>query len=112
MSRPHGLRLRELAFTDIEDATRWYAVHAGATVAAAFATSVEQALQSILVHPEAGSPRWSTLLQLDGLRCRRLQRFPYLLFYRNMSSGIEVWRLLHAARDIPASIDSLRLDAD
>lgn len=80
MSRRHGLRLRELAFADIEDATRWSAVPAGSTVAAAFATSMEQALQLIVAHPEAGSPRWSTLLQLEGLRCRRLQRFPYLLF--------------------------------
>jgi toxin ParE1/3/4 len=31
-----------------------------------------------------------------------LKRFPYLVFYSERSDAIEVWRVLHGRRDIPA----------
>jgi toxin ParE1/3/4 len=37
-----------------------------------------------------------------GLRSRRLIGFPYLAFYVERDDCIEVWRVLHAQRDIPA----------
>jgi toxin ParE1/3/4 len=37
-----------------------------------------------------------------GLRARPLRRFPHIVFYVEMSGRIDVWRVLHGARDIPA----------
>lgn len=112
MSPRARLRIRELAFADIEQATRWYATTAGLMVATSFAAAVQHAIQTLEAHPEAGSPRWAAPLKLDRLRCCRLRRFPYLLFYRLEPDGIEVWRLLHAARDIPASFAALNSPVD
>nr|MEA2799523.1 toxin ParE1/3/4 [Phenylobacterium sp.] len=30
------------------------------------------------------------------------RRYPYLIFYVERDSHVDVWRLLHAERDIPA----------
>jgi toxin ParE1/3/4 len=31
-----------------------------------------------------------------------LRRFPYLIFYMEQADHIDVWRVLHGRRDIPA----------
>jgi toxin ParE1/3/4 len=41
-------------------------------------------------------------VKIDGLRTWPLKRFPHLLFYVAGDTRIDVWRLLHASRDIPA----------
>ena len=33
---------------------------------------------------------------------RLLKRYPYLVFYVHGEAYIDVWRVLHAGRDIPA----------
>ena len=40
-------------------------------------------------------------LNLPGLRFWPLKRFPYLVFYVEHASHIDVWRVLHGKRDIP-----------
>ena len=50
----------------------------------------------------AGSPRFSYELGLPGLRAYALQRFPYLVFYVEREDFVDVWRVLHGHRDIPA----------
>jgi toxin ParE1/3/4 len=39
-------------------------------------------------------------LGLPGLRSRSVGRFPYLIFYVEQPDHIDVWRILHARRDI------------
>ncbi len=41
---------------------------------------------------------------LPGLRCWRLETVPYLVFYLDSGETVDVWRVLHAHRDIPASL--------
>lgn len=53
-------------------------------------------------HPATGSPRYAHELNLPGLRCWSLARYPYLVFYVEHPDHIDVWRLLHGQRDIPA----------
>ena len=38
----------------------------------------------------------------EGLRACALQTFPYLVFYVEREDDIDVWRVLHGNRDIPA----------
>jgi len=77
---------------------------AGAAVALRFVDEVERALAEIAAHPAAGSPRYAHALDLPGLRFRRLRRFPHLVFYLDGAGGPAVLRVLHGARDIPASL--------
>jgi toxin ParE1/3/4 len=39
------------------------------------------------------------------LRCWRLEAYPYLIFYVDQPEAIDVWRVLHAQRDIPAWLE-------
>jgi toxin ParE1/3/4 len=39
---------------------------------------------------------------LPGLRFWPLKRYPYFVFYLERETHIDVWRVLHAERDIPA----------
>lgn len=45
-----------------------------------------------------------TILQIDELRFWPVNGFPYLIFYVERDDRIEIWRVLHAQRDIPAWI--------
>ena len=98
--------LRQQARRDVEEAVRYYRREAGAVVAARFVLSFESTNRSIASHPAAGSPRYAHELNLPGLRTRLLRRFPYLLFYVERDDHIDLWRVLHAKRDIPAWMQS------
>jgi hypothetical protein len=50
-------------------------------------------------------PFWGERLRIAGLRSRRVARFPYLIFYVEQEDHIEVRRVLHAKRDIPAWLE-------
>jgi toxin ParE1/3/4 len=39
---------------------------------------------------------------LPEVRFWNLKRFPYLIFYVERESELDVWRVLHGQRDIPA----------
>jgi toxin ParE1/3/4 len=41
---------------------------------------------------------------MPDLRVIAAGRFPYLLFYLERESSVDVWQLLHASRPIPASL--------
>jgi len=36
------------------------------------------------------------------LRSRKLKRYPYLVFFMPREDQVDVWRILHAQRDIPS----------
>jgi toxin ParE1/3/4 len=53
--------------------------------------------------PGMGRPRVFQHAELSGLRSFRVRGFPnYLIFYRAVADGIEIVRVLHAARDLDA----------
>jgi toxin ParE1/3/4 len=96
------LVLREAARQDVEAAVDFYAAEAGEAVALGFVDALERAFRLIRRHPAAGSPRHGLELDLPGLRARGLRRFPYLVFYVDRPDQVDVWRVLHAQRDLPA----------
>ena len=96
------VRPRESARRDVEAAVDYYIGEAGADVALGFIDALRTAYRSIADHPAAGSPRYANALGLPGLRSRILRRYPYLVFYVERDDHIDVWRVLHALRDIPA----------
>jgi toxin ParE1/3/4 len=94
--------LRKLAEADVDAALAYHLSEAGADTALAFVEQLEQANQRISHGPAIYSPRWGTELNLPGLRSLRLSKFPYVIFYIEQADHIDVWRVLHAQRDIPA----------
>ncbi len=93
---------RQQANRDIEEAIDHYLGEAGETVALGFIDSLEQAYRHIARHPASGSGRYAHELGLPGLKFWPLKRYPYLVFYVESENHIDVWRVLHAERDIPA----------
>ena len=93
--------LRELAGRDIDEAVAHYLGEAGERVALGFIDTLEHAFRQIAQHPASGSPRYAHELDLPGLRSWRVKRHPYLVFYLEHRDHIDVWRVLHAQRDVP-----------
>jgi toxin ParE1/3/4 len=95
---------RGLATQDVRDAAAHYADEAGPATARRFIDAVEQAFTLVARQPGIGSPRYAVELDLPGLRARSVEQFPYLIFYFEHTDHIDVVRILHARRDIPASL--------
>lgn len=98
------LRIRTAARRDVEDAVRYYVREAGRAVARQFTEAVDAAFSSIAAAPATGSPRYSHVLDVPGLRTYALKRFPYLALYIDRADHIDVVRVLNGARHIPATL--------
>lgn len=93
---------RELAQRDVEDAVAYCLADGATTAALGFIDALEKAYSHVGRHPATGSPRYAHELNLPGLRSWPLTRYPYLVFYVEHPDHIDVWRVLHGRRDIPA----------
>lgn len=93
---------REQANRDVDDAIAYYLSEGVETAAHGLIDALEQAYAHIGRHPATGSPRYAHELNLPGLRVWPLTRYPYLVFYVERPDHIDVWRVLHGQRDIPA----------
>lgn len=93
---------REQANRDVDEAVAYYLEEGASSVALDFIDALEQAYTHIGRHPGTGSPRYAHELDLPGLRSWALSRHPYLVFYVEGPDCIDVWRVLHGRRDIPA----------
>ncbi len=92
---------RPRARLDVGEAVDYLLREAGEGVALAFADAVQSTYDLIAAFPDSGSNRYAHELALPGLRSRKLTGYPYLIFYLERRDHVEVWRVLHAQRDIP-----------
>ena len=93
---------KERARRDVEESVEHYLEHHAEAAAAGFIDALEHAYRHIGRHPASGSPRFATELMIPGLQCWPLSRYPHLVFYVERVEVVEVWRVLHGRRDIPA----------
>lgn len=93
---------RELANRDVDEAVAYYLGEGAADAALDFIDALEEAYRHIGLYPATGSPRYAHELNLPGLRCWPLSSYPHLVFYVEHPDQIDVWRVLHGHRDIPA----------
>lgn len=93
---------REQAHRDVEEAVATYLAEDAEAAALGFIDALEAAYTHIGRQPATGSPRDAHALNLPGLRTWPLPRYPYFVFYVERAEHIDVWRLLHGQRDIPA----------
>lgn len=95
---------RAVALQDVEDALT-YLLHQQANLAAVkLIDALEAAYAHISKHPSTGATRYAHALDLPGLRTWPVTGFPYLIFYVEQDSYIDVWRVLHMSRDIPEEL--------
>lgn len=97
---------RRQAEVDVEQAIDHYLSADAQAAALAFIEDLEAAYRHLGRHPSSGSPRYGHELSLSGIRCWRLKRYPYSIFYVEHSDHVDVWRLLHQERDIPACMQA------
>ena len=93
---------RDLAGRDVDAAIVFYLSEGSEQAALAFIVALEAAYDHISRYPAAGSPRYAHEVDLPGLRCWPLKRYPHLVFYVEREDHIDVWRVLHGQRDVPA----------
>ncbi|MEX2479783.1 MAG: type II toxin-antitoxin system RelE/ParE family toxin [Gammaproteobacteria bacterium] len=93
---------RAQANWDVDEAITYYIGESAEQAALGFIDALEQAYAHIGRSPGMGSPRYAHELNLPGLRAWSLIRYPHLVFYVERSDHIDVWRVLHGQRDIPA----------
>ena len=92
---------RRRADEDIEKAIAFYLSEAGTEIATEFLDRFEEALKTISRHPAIGSPRYGHDLSIQGLRHLPMKKFPYLIFYLERDTHIELARVLHGRMNIP-----------
>ena len=93
---------REQAHRDVEEALGYFLGEGAGEAALGFIDALEDAYDHISRHPAAGSPRYAHELNVPGLRFWPLKRYPHLVFYVERPDHIDIWRVLHGHRDIPA----------
>lgn len=97
---------RTLAYRDVDEALDFYLGEGAEKAALGFVDALEKAYLHIGRQPASGSLRYAHTLHLPGLRSWPLTRYPYLVFYFELATHIDVWRVLHGQRDIPAWMDA------
>jgi toxin ParE1/3/4 len=92
---------RGRASQDVDDAIEYYLKEEAAL---GLVDALEDAYALLSRHPGVGSSRYAYEVDIPGLRTWPLRRFPYLIFYIELEDRLDVWRILHNRRDIPASM--------
>ncbi|NLT36419.1 MAG: type II toxin-antitoxin system RelE/ParE family toxin [Gaiellales bacterium] len=85
------VRFAAAAIVDVQLSRDWYEGEV-AGLGEEFVDAVQAAASRVGLYPSAGSPI------AGGLRRQFLERFPYVLYYRQDAGGIFVVACLHAAR--------------
>lgn len=93
---------RQKALWDVEEAVEHYLGEGAEAAALGLIDALAKAYAHIGRYPATGSPRYAHELNLPGLRAWRLSRYPHVVFYVERPDHVDVWRVLHGQRDIPA----------
>lgn len=93
---------RALANQDVEEAISYYLGEQAQQAASGFIDALEAAYTHIARHPASGLTRYAHELDLPGLLYWPLSGYPYLVFYVQRGEHIDVLRILHGMRDLPA----------
>ena len=92
-----------LAQSDIEAALEYDVIEAAHAVDG-FIDALEKATAHMERSPGTGSPRYAHELNIPWLRFWPLKRYPYALFYIEHGDHLDVIRVVHMSRDIPATL--------
>ena len=81
----------------------WYAERGGTDLAWRFFAAVESTVTQLAGQPELGRLRSFPNPNLQGLRSFRVEPpfDQWVVFYRATPVTVQIWRLMHGARDLP-----------
>ena len=102
------LVLSERARRDFVSIVDFYNSEASFEVARSFRSALRAEFDHLSRFPASGSPRYASIVDVSDLRSWPVKGFPYLVLYAEQESSIDVYRLLHTARDIPESLSESR----
>ena len=94
--------LRDRANRDVDDAVAYYLNENAVDAALGLVDALQDAFALLGRHPAIGTSHYAYELDIPGLRSWSLARFPYIVFYVERERDIDVWRVLHGRRDVPA----------
>jgi toxin ParE1/3/4 len=93
------------AASDLVALADYFAERASVQVALRFLDAAERAFEQLRDAPRIGALLGLDELPYEGMRRWHVDGFPHLLIvYRVLSDGVEVVRVLHTARDLPAAL--------
>jgi toxin ParE1/3/4 len=91
----------------LDDQADYLAAKASLEIALRFYDDASFTFAKLADMPGIGEGWPSTNARLTGIRVCRIEHFDqYLIFYRPLDDGIEIIRIIHAARDIDAVLES------
>lgn len=93
--------LRRTARQDVDEAVDFYIGQGAHDAAFRLVDELETDFKHLSRFPETGSPRYAQELSLPGLRHWPVQNYPYVVFYVVGEEHVDIWRVLHAERDLP-----------
>ena len=102
MTRGRILRSAQ-ALADIE-AAAYYREVGGTLLSREFLDALRAAFELMADAPQLGSQRHSEWLGIEGLRSWSVRGYPYSVWTVEVGDTIEVWRVLHTARDLPPAL--------
>ena len=95
---------RDQAVQDIREAVDFYLGQGADKAALGYLDALQRAFEHLGRYPASGSHRYAHALDLPDLRIWPVPRYPHLIFFLDREDHLDVWRILHAQRDIPASL--------
>lgn len=104
--RPKPVILRARAKRDVEEAIAFHPAEGAREGALGFIEALEAAYAHIGRHPATGSPRYADEFALPGVRSWPLAGYPHRVFYVERLDHVDVGRVLHSQRDIPARLSN------
>ncbi|HEX4607134.1 MAG TPA: type II toxin-antitoxin system RelE/ParE family toxin [Urbifossiella sp.] len=103
MTPERFLHKSEQATADLGDLVDHYLRNAGPATALRFIDQAERAFAQLLAMPKVGALLGLDELPYEDIRRWHVDGFPHLIsLYREVADGVEIIRVLHTSRDIPA----------
>src|ERR1051325_2577846 len=100
---PHSkLVRRPVARRDLTEAVLYLRAEGGSALSHRFLDELEATFERLCSFPALGTSWPTTNPELIGLRRRLLPHFPYSVFYLPTEITVEIVRVLHNSRDVPA----------
>ncbi len=96
-----SLALNPGADFDIIDVLSHYQAQQAFQAGEAFLTELAKCLTFVQTFPKAGSLRLGYEVGRRNIRTWPMNKFPFLLLYKETQDHIDVLRVLHQSRDIP-----------
>lgn len=96
-----SLALNPVADLDIKDVLSHYQAQQAFQAGEAFLIELDRCLKFVQTFPKAGSLRLGHELGRRNIRTWLMNKFPFLLLYKETQRHVDVLRVLHQSSDIP-----------